>query len=60
VSRLPHPHIADRVEAFAHWLAHERPMPKRKVPPADDWNDWHYADAKPDWEDRNDEGETHA
>lgn len=44
---LPHPHIADRIAA---WLAHEPPMPERKVPPAEDWDDWHYAPERGDWE----------
>lgn len=52
---LPHPHIGQLVHGVLERIHHREPM--RKVPAAKDWNEWHYADAKPDWEDQN-EGET--
>jgi hypothetical protein len=40
-----------------------QPMPLAEfqrliIPDGHDWPEWHYAPAKADWEDRNDEGET--
>ena len=50
---LPHPHIADRfIEQigegwFSRMFHHDyQPTPKRPVPPAEDWNDWHWYDGK--------------
>lgn len=52
---LPHPHIADRFishvgEGFWAGICHHQPAPPREVPPAADWDDWHYAPAQADWE----------
>lgn len=45
---LPHPHIAARfAEVFEHALHHGRhEEPPRIVPPAEDWNDWHWEDRR--------------
>lgn len=48
---LPHPHIAEHVHAVLERLHH-----RVIVPDGHDWPEWRYAEAKPDWEDRN-EGE---
>ncbi|MFE7799066.1 hypothetical protein [Nocardia sp. NPDC057440] len=53
---LPHPHIAERLaevfeRAFHAWPHRAEEEAPRPVPEATDWNDWHYAPARADWED---------
>lgn len=46
---MPHPHLAERFIAHVgagFWdgmFHHQAPLPKRIVPPAVDWPEWHHA-----------------
>lgn len=52
---LPHPHLADRVAAMAEHVLeivhgerwHE--PPKRTVPAAEDWTEWHHYPEDGEW-----------
>ncbi|UGT71867.1 hypothetical protein LTT66_18010 [Nocardia gipuzkoensis] len=48
---MPHPHIGERIHNALEHFRH-----RVIVPDGHDWPEWHYADAKPDWEDRNEGG----